>query len=75
MSLNDWHTIRISRSGRSGLLRVDDQPEVRGVASGSYTQLTLALDLFIGGHRNFDEVPRVVQVKSGLKGCIQKVVI
>jgi Laminin G domain len=72
VSLNDWHTVHISRTGRNGLLRVDDQPEVKGSSSGSFTQLTLTLDLFVGGHRNFDEVPRYVQVRRGLRGCIQK---
>ena len=43
------------------------------MSNGAYTQLTLTLDLFIGGHRNFDEVAKSANVKEPFKGCVQKV--
>lgn len=73
VSLGDWHFVRLARTGRNGFLKVDDQPLVEGMASGAFTQLTLTLDLFIGGHRNYDEVAKAAQVTRSFTGCIQKV--
>lgn len=75
IELNEWHTVRFSRTGRNGFLKVDSQRLVEGMASGAFTQLTLTLDLFIGGHRNFDEVAKAAQVTKSFRGCIQKVCV
>jgi hypothetical protein len=75
VSPNEWHTVHATRQGRTGRLEVDDQLPVEGTSNGVFTQLTLALDLFIGGHRNFDEVARGAHVRQGFRGCIQKVAI
>jgi len=73
VELYTWHVVRFTRQGRRGRLQVDDQPIVLGSSKGAFTQLTLSLDLFIGGHRNFDEVSRLASVERGFQGCIQKV--
>ena len=73
MSLKEWHVVRISRTGRDGYLQLDNQAAVEGMSKGAYTQLTLTLDLFVGGHRNFDEVAKNANVQKAFKGCIQKV--
>lgn len=73
MSLNEWHVVRVSRTGRDGYLQLDHQAAVEGMSKGAYTQLTLTLDLFIGGHRNFDEVAKNANIQKAFKGCIQKV--
>ena len=73
VALYEWHTVRFTRQGRRGRLQVDDQPVVLGTSRGSFTQLTLSLDLFVGGHRNFDEVARLADVQHGFQGCVQKV--
>ena len=73
LALHEWHTVKVTRTGRDGTLKVDDQRPVRGMSKGSYTQLTLTLDLFIGGHRNFDEVVTTADVSEPFKGCVQKV--
>jgi len=65
----------LSRTGRHGSIQVDDQPVVTGQSSGSFTQLTLTLDLFVGGHRNFDETAAMADVRKSFRGCIQKVSI
>jgi len=46
---------------------------VEGMAQGAFTQLTLTLDLFIGGHRNFDEMAKLAHVSKSFRGCIQTV--
>ena len=73
LTMNEWHVIRLSRTGRDGWLQIDNQIAVEGMAKGAYTQLTLTLDLFIGGHRNFDEVNQGVGMHKAFKGCLQKV--
>ena len=73
ITLNEWHVVRISRTGRDGYMQIDNQAAVEGMSKGAYTQLTLTLDLFIGGHRNFDEVAKNARVTASFKGCIQKV--
>ena len=73
LAIGQWHTAKVMRQGRDGKLKVDDQKEVHGMSKGAYTQLTLSLDLFVGGHRNFDEVAKSADVKVPFKGCVQKV--
>ena len=73
LSLHEWHVVRVSRTGRDGYMQIDNQAAVEGLAKGAYTQLTLTLDLFIGGHRNFDEIAKNANLHKSFKGCIQKV--
>ncbi|XP_013414404.1 pikachurin [Lingula anatina] len=75
LPLNAWHTVKISRTGRDGVLEVNEQPAVQGLSQGAYTQLTLLQDLFIGGHRNYDDTSKYAKVKQSFQGCIQKVVV
>ena len=71
--MNEWHVVRFTRTGRDGSLQVDNESAVSGMSKGAYNQLTLTLDLFIGGHRNFDEVAKNSRLTKAFKGCIQKV--
>ena len=73
LALDTWHSVKVTRTGRDGRMKVDNQQEVIGMAKGAYTQLTLTLDLFVGGHRNFDEIAKTANVRDSLKGCVQKV--
>jgi len=73
VGLHEWHSVTLARTGRQGSLRVDDQSAVTGQSRGTFTQLTLALDLFVGGHRNFDEVAAMADVHESFRGCVQKV--
>ena len=73
VSMNQWHVVKFKRTGRNGEMTVDNQAPVSGISKGGYTQLTLTLDLFVGGHRNFDEVAKKAQVRTAFRGCIQKV--
>ena len=73
VSMNEWHWVRVSRTGLQGVMEIDDQPPVEGLAQGAFTQLTLTQDLFIGGHYSFDETSSVANLSSSFYGCIQKV--
>ena len=73
VTLGQWHIVKISRTGRDGILEVDDQPRAEGLSQGAYTQLTLLQDLFIGGHQNYDETSKYANISTFFSGCIQKV--
>ncbi|CAI9728070.1 pikachurinpikachurin-like [Octopus vulgaris] len=75
VSLGNWHIVKLSRTGRDGILEVDNQPRAEGLSQGAYTQLTLLQDLYIGGHQNFDETSKYANISTSFSGCIQKVVI
>lgn len=65
----------ISRTARLGTLRVDDQPEVGGYAMGAYSQLSLPLNLFIGGVSDLKDVSRDSGVTHSFVGCVQKMIV
>ncbi|CAH1774566.1 unnamed protein product [Owenia fusiformis] len=75
IDLGKWHEVKISRTGREGYMQVDKQDRVEGMSMGAYVQLTLLQDLFLGGHRNFDETNKYTAATDGFTGCIQKVTI
>lgn len=75
VSLNHWHWVKISRTGLEGILEIDDEVVAIGQSQGAFTQLTLMQNLFVGGHRNFDETSKLANVSESFDGCIQKIVI
>ncbi|OTF77196.1 hypothetical protein BLA29_011582 [Euroglyphus maynei] len=75
ISLKEWHTIYATRTGREGLLRVDDQSVAHGQSLGAFTQLTLPLNLYIGGVTSLNSIHHNVRANRLYHGCIQKVII
>lgn len=75
VSLHEWHTAFVSRTARQGVLEVDNQPHVEGMSTGAFTQLSLPLNLYVGGVPSFDIISHQVGIKSSFRGCIQKVEI
>ncbi|KAH3696364.1 hypothetical protein DPMN_083828, partial [Dreissena polymorpha] len=75
IKLNHWHTVKISRTGMEGVMEVDDDERVIGLSQGAFTQLTVTQNMFIGGHRNFDETSKQANVTKSFVGCIQKLII
>lgn len=73
MTLGQWHELRVSRTGRLAVLQVDKRPPSQVLAPGAFTQLSLPLNLYIGGVPNFDMVSPKVKVRTSFIGCIQKV--
>lgn len=49
VSLDTWHSVRISRLGREGLLRLDNGTVARGFSGNPLTELNLEMPLYIGG--------------------------
>ncbi|KAF0312615.1 Pikachurin [Amphibalanus amphitrite] len=75
VALHQWHQVRVTRTGREAVLRVDSQPTVIGRSSGAFTQLSLPQNLFLGGVANYDAVSSALFLKDGFQGCIQKMVV
>ena len=73
--MKEWHTIYATRTGREGLLRVDDQPVAHGQSLGAFTQLTLPLNLYIGGVTSLNAIHHNVLANRLYHGCIQKIII
>ncbi|XP_050524047.1 pikachurin-like [Daktulosphaira vitifoliae] len=75
ISLNEWHKVLISRTGRLATMFVDNQSHVQVLSPGAFTQLSLPLSMFIGGTPDFDEVSSNVKMRNSFRGCIQKIVV
>ena len=75
ITLNEWHTVFASRTAMMGALQVDDQPEVGGFSAGAFPQLSLPLNLFIGGVSDMKDVSRDAFLTQSFSGCVQKVVL
>lgn len=75
ISLNTWHELRVSRTAKSGILQVDGQKPVEGIAEGAFTQIKCSSPLFIGGVPEYDKTKRTAGVIKPFTGTIQKLVL
>ncbi|XP_013773558.1 pikachurin-like [Limulus polyphemus] len=75
VEMDEWHTLFVSRTGRDGSLEVDTQPRVEGMSQGAFTQLSLPLNLYIGGVSDLQDVAEKARITASFSGCIQKVII
>lgn len=48
LALNQWHTIKISRTARLAVMKVDAQPEVMTVSPNGFWHLSLPYSLYLG---------------------------
>ncbi|CAB1318347.1 unnamed protein product, partial [Coregonus sp. 'balchen'] len=49
LTMNEWHELRVSRTGREGILQVDNQIPTHSLSEGAFTQIRCSGPLFIGG--------------------------
>ncbi|MBN3289841.1 EGFLA protein, partial [Polypterus senegalus] len=75
ISLNKWHEMRVSRTAKNGILQVDNQKPVEGMAEGAFTQIKCNNHLFIGGFPDYDVVKKNSGVLRPFSGTIQKMVL
>ncbi|XP_044264183.1 pikachurin [Tribolium madens] len=73
ISLGEWHRVRVSRTGRLAILSVDNQLPSEILSPGAFTQLSLPLNLYLGGVPNFGIVSPQVRVRAAFIGCVQMV--
>lgn len=72
LSLNEWHTIQASRSGRDGELMVDSAPAVSGRSPGFFTMLQVTSELYLGGAPMPSFLPFRLRRLGGFHGCVRE---
>ncbi|CAH2296458.1 pikachurin isoform X1 [Pelobates cultripes] len=75
VSLGQWHELQLSRTAKNGILEVDNQNQVEGMAEGAFTQIKCNTDIYIGGVPNYDTVKRNSGVVRPFTGSIQKLIL
>ncbi|KAJ8673437.1 hypothetical protein QAD02_004699 [Eretmocerus hayati] len=73
--MGEWVEIRVSRTGRLASLEVENEPSQEIMAPGAFTQLSLPLNLFLGGAPSVDMYSPKLKTTSSFVGCIQNVVL
>lgn len=67
--------VRISRTGRLASLQVEDEPAQEILAPGAFTQLTLPLNLYLGGAPLAELYSPKMRTTASFVGCIQTIII
>ncbi|XP_041487060.1 pikachurin isoform X1 [Microtus oregoni] len=75
LTLGQWHELRVSRTAKNGILQVDKQKVVEGMAEGGFTQINCNTDIFIGGVPNYDDVKKNSGILHPFSGSIQKIIL
>ncbi|OXU24789.1 hypothetical protein TSAR_011073, partial [Trichomalopsis sarcophagae] len=73
--LGEWIEVRVSRTGRLASLEVEDEPGQEIMAPGAFTQLSLPLNLYLGGAPSAEMYSPKMKTKASFVGCIQTVVL
>ncbi|XP_048091438.1 pikachurin-like isoform X3 [Alosa alosa] len=75
VSLFRWHEVRVSRTARKGILQVDSQKAVEGLAEGAFTQVRCSSPLYLGGVPDYGATRRDSGVLEPFTGSIQQVLL
>uniref|UniRef100_T1IKD2 Basement membrane-specific heparan sulfate proteoglycan core protein n=1 Tax=Strigamia maritima TaxID=126957 RepID=T1IKD2_STRMM len=75
VEMNAWHTVRVARNKREGMLSVNNQTVVNGSAPGNFQGLDLSEPFYVGGVPDFNNIHRLSGFTHGFVGCISRLVI
>ena len=70
ITMEEWHTVYVWRTGRSASLRVDDQTIRTVISSGMLQELNVAGDVILGGVRDYRLLSPLSGSAIGFTGCI-----
>ncbi|XP_062708922.1 uncharacterized protein LOC109430547 [Aedes albopictus] len=73
LTMGQWHTIKVSRTSRLAVLKIDQLPEVMTVSPNGFWHLSLPHSLYLGGVHNIHTLPMSLRDKGSFAGCVQKV--
>lgn len=74
VTLNEWHSVRITRIRKTGTLQLDNGPVSVASTYGTLNELNLDEPFFVGGHPDL-KATALKDVPSGLNGAIQRIVV
>ncbi|KAF7993809.1 hypothetical protein HCN44_011078 [Aphidius gifuensis] len=75
VKLGEWLEVRVSRTGRLASLEVENEPAQEILAPGAFTQLSLPLNLYLGGAPSIDIFTKKIKTTASFVGCIQTIVL
>ena len=70
ITMEEWHTVYVWRTGRSASLRVDDQMIITAVSPGMLQELNVVGDIILGGVRDYRLLSPLSGSVIGFTGCI-----
>nr|XP_055054307.1 pikachurin isoform X1 [Misgurnus anguillicaudatus] len=73
ITMDSWHELRASRTAKNGILQVDNQRPVEGMAEGAFTQIKCSSPLYIGGVPNYDITKPSAGLLRPFSGAVQKI--
>ncbi|XP_054739354.1 uncharacterized protein LOC129245297 [Anastrepha obliqua] len=73
LTIGQWHTVKVSRTARLAVLKIDTFPEVMTISSNGFWHLSLPENIFLGGVSHVDKLPLDLKSKPFFVGCIQKI--
>lgn len=68
VTLDEWHTARLERTKKHGVMYIDEQSPYRGVSPGTFQGMDLAQLLYIGGVPDFGTIHKDVGFQTGFIG-------
>ncbi|NXO13306.1 AGRIN protein, partial [Oriolus oriolus] len=71
--LNTWISVLLERSGRKGVLRVNNGERVMGESPVPHMVLNLKEPLYVGGAPDFSKLARAAAISSGFEGAVQRI--
>uniref|UniRef100_A0A4W5LFH0 EGF like, fibronectin type III and laminin G domains n=1 Tax=Hucho hucho TaxID=62062 RepID=A0A4W5LFH0_9TELE len=79
LTMNEWHELRVSRTGREGILQVDNQIPTHSLGEGAFTQIRCSGPLYIGGVPEHTNPRTKINAHAALlhhfTGSIQKITL
>ncbi|XP_064586830.1 agrin isoform X4 [Zonotrichia leucophrys gambelii] len=77
--LDTWVSVLLERSGRKGVLRVNNGQRVTGESPKSrkvpHMVLNLKEPFYVGGAPDFSKLARAAAISSGFEGAVQKITV
>ncbi|XP_069039964.1 basement membrane-specific heparan sulfate proteoglycan core protein isoform X5 [Lepisosteus oculatus] len=75
ITMNQWHRVTAERLNKDGMLKVDQQREVRRSSPGKAQGLNIHTPMYLGGVPSFGILPKPANISMLFDGCIGEVSI
>ncbi|XP_062871277.1 basement membrane-specific heparan sulfate proteoglycan core protein isoform X2 [Trichomycterus rosablanca] len=75
VSAGQWHRVIAERLNQDGSLKVNDEPEIKGLSPGKAQGLNIHTPMYLGGVPSMDILPKPANISILYKGCIGEVSI